>query len=164
MNSKPSKSSKKRDAQNVLALGERLLELTDQQLAGMPLTDDLRALVISSRSIRSHSALRRQRLYLAKVLRSADLDELHAAVNALDRDQNAERRLFHEAERWRDRLLNEGAPALLEFDALFGRKHEELARLLHELRPELPESVDRRLRRGIFRQVHNDLSAALQKD
>ncbi|MCB1844413.1 MAG: DUF615 domain-containing protein [Halioglobus sp.] len=163
MNSKPSKSSRKRDAQNVLALGERLLELTDQQLAEMPLDSDVRALVVSSRNIRSHSALRRQRLYLAKVLRNADLDELQAAVNALDIDQRTERQLFHQAERWRDRLLNEGEPALLEFDAAYGRKHEELARLLRDLRPNLPEAVSRRLGRGIFRQIHSDLSAAFQK-
>jgi ribosome-associated protein len=140
-----------------------LLELTEQQLANMPLDDDLRDLVIKSKSIRSNSALRRQRLYLAKVLRSADTEQLQSAVDALEQGQNLERQLFHRAERWRDRLVSEGMPALQEFNASCNGEHRELARLLNDIRPGMPEASRRQLSRQIFRQIHADLAAAKQK-
>ena len=164
MNSKPSKSEKKRDARNVQSLGEQLLELTEQQLATLPLDDDLRDLVAKSKRIRSNSALRRQRLYLAKVLRTVDTEPLQSAVAALQQGRNLERQLFHKAERWRDRLMSEGTPALQEFDAACAGEHQELARLLNDLRPGLPEGSRRQLSRQIFRQVHTDLAAALKNN
>ncbi|MEQ8206780.1 MAG: ribosome biogenesis factor YjgA [Woeseia sp.] len=163
MNLKPSKSAKKRDAKNVQSLGERLLELTEQQLAKMPMDDDLRDLIMHSKSIRSHSAQRRQRMYLAKVMRNADTEQLQSAVDALEQGQNLERQLFHRAERWRDRLVSEGAPALQAFNATYNGEHPELARLLHDIRPGMPEASRRQLSRQIFRQIHVDLAAAIQK-
>ncbi len=163
MNSKPSKSAKKRDAKSIQSLGERLLELTEQQLFGMPMDDDLRDLIMHSKSIRSNSAQRRQKMYLAKVMRNADTEQLQAAVDALDQGKNLERQLFHRAERWRDRLVSEGAPALQEFNAACNGDHPQLARLLKDLRPNMPEAARRQLSRQIFRQIHVDLAAAIQK-
>lgn len=164
MNLKPSKSAKKREAQAVDALAKRLLELSDEQLAGIPLDDELRAAVEDTREITAHSALRRQRLYLAKQLRHSDVTDIARACDALERAQLGEQKLFHQAERWRDRLLAEREAALAEFTGLTGRDSPRLAALLAELGKALPDARERRAAREIFREIHAELSLGVQAD
>lgn len=164
MNSKPSKSALKREAKAVQSLGERLLKLGDAELARMPLDDDVREVVLATRAQRSNSALRRQRLYLAKVLRGTDIDALAAAIAGLDQQDGASRRRFHDAERWRDRLLNEGQPALVELETHAGGSSDTLTALLERLGPALPERETKRIRREVFREIHALLDARVQRD
>lgn len=161
MNSKPSKSAKKRAAQAIDALAKRLLELTNEQLDTIPLGDELHELVVATRKMSSRSALRRQRLYLAKKLRQADTGAIQLACDALARDQQGEQRLFHQAERWRDRMLAERGGALAEFTALAGHQNERLVSLVGDLGRSLPEAVERRIAREIFREIHAELAARM---
>ncbi len=163
MNSKPSKSAKKREAQNVQSLGERLLSLSEEQLASMPLDDELRSVVVATRNMTSRSALRRQRLYLAKVLRASDNSALQAAIAALEQDQSHLRRVFHQAERWRDRIMQDGKSAIAELAVLAGDDLGDIEKLAGELHPNLPQAVQRKLSREIFRKVHEKLSVPIQK-
>lgn len=161
MNSKPSKSAKKREARAIDDLAKHLLQLSEEQLAGIPLDDELRDVVVKTRNMTARSALRRQRLYLAKQLRRADVTPIQRACDALVRDQHGEQRLFHQAERWRDRILQGGSDALLEFQAQTGCKSPRLAQLVSELSATLPETVERRIARDIFREIHAQLSAMM---
>lgn len=159
MNSKPSKSSRKRDAQASDALAKRLLELTDEQLAEVPLTDELRAAVMDTRKMTARSALRRQRLFLAGLLRHANAAEIIRACESFDRRKLGAQKLFHQAERWRDRLLAERNAALAEFDALTGRSSARLASLLDDLGRARSDAQQRRVAREIFREIHAELAA-----
>ena len=163
MDAKPSKSARKREAQAVDALASRLLAMTDDDLRRLPLDDELRDLVVETRGIRSRSAGRRQRQYLSKRLRQAETRELVAACAALERGRGAERRLFHAAERWRDRLLAEPA-ALAEFAELTGRRSAVLEALLAARRAGAPDAERRRLGREVFRAVHAELEAVMHRD
>lgn len=112
----PSRSSRRRDALEVFALGEALVELSEAQLARMPLSDDLRALVLESRRITQQIARKRQLQFLAKHMRRRE-DELPAIRAALEHDKSDARREtahLHRIEAWRDRLLAEGDAALAE--------------------------------------------------
>ena len=73
----PSRSELRRQALDVLALAKALVELTDPELARVPLSDDLRELIVDSRRITAQIARKRQMQYLAKHLRRAE-DELPA--------------------------------------------------------------------------------------
>lgn len=158
MNSKPSKSSRKRDAQAIELLARRLLELTDEQLAEVPMNDELRASVIDTRKMTARSALRRQRLFLAGQLRRADTAEITRACDSFERQQLQAQRLFHQAERWRDRILRERAPAVAEFASLTGRSSKRLDGMVAELGRDLPEAQERRIAREIFREIHTELT------
>lgn len=158
MTDKPSKSAQKREAKAIEALGERLLSIPAADLATLPLDDELREIVLATRDMRARSALRRQRLFLARQLRQRDLDALRAALAALDRRGDGDKRRFHEAERWRDRLLAEGDAALNELQQATGRELPRVAALLAGLRPTLPEAQTRRLQRDIFRAIHDELA------
>lgn len=162
MTDKPSKSARKRDAHAVEALGERLLALSDEQLSAVALDDELRSVVLATRKIKARSALRRQRLFLAKTLRQRDVEPIKIALQQFaDRDNN-ERRLFHLAERWRDRILQEGKPALQEFEDQHGAQSGQLNKLYSDLRPSLPAALRQRIRRDIFREVRRLLAEQVQ--
>lgn len=164
MNSKPSKSAKKRDAQAIDALATRLLRLSEEQLAAVPLDDQLRDTIAKTRKMTARSALRRQRLYFARLLREKGTAAIERACDELDRADNEVQRLFHQTERWRDRLVQERGTALLEFSRLTGRQSARLAQLVSDLDRDLPENRQRRLAREIFREIHAELATGVQDD
>jgi len=85
MQTKPSKSARKRAHHALQALGERLVSLTDEQLAALPLDDALRDAVLLARRTRSHGALRRQRQLIGKLMTRADADTIREALAAIEK-------------------------------------------------------------------------------
>lgn len=164
MNSKPSKSARKRDAQAIETLARRLLELTDEQLANVPMDAELRAAVVETRNMTARSALRRQRLFLAGQLRRADVSQILQALLDLDHAHLGKQKIFHQAERWRDRMVADRQAVLAEFRAMTGRDNQRLPDLLAELAHNLPEAQERRVAREIFREIHAELTRLLQVD
>ena len=96
----PSRSQERRDALDVLKLGERLAALTDAQLAKLPLPDDLLPHIVETRRITAHIARKRQLAFLAKQMRREDDETLDAIRDALDEKGEAAR-LETAAMRWR---------------------------------------------------------------
>jgi ribosome-associated protein len=103
------------DGERSARLSKALLALPTAALRKLELDDDLRASVDATRAIKSHIARRRAERALAGQLRRADLDVLEYAVAKL-RDARADATLkHHTAERWRDRLIADGATAAETF-------------------------------------------------
>ena len=111
---RPSKGARKRASLELQELGEELIELPDAVLDGLQLPEILRDAVLAARRFPSHSAQLRQRQYIGKLMRKVDVQAIRAAVAAHRQQQNAAARQFQRIERWRDRLLRDGAPALGE--------------------------------------------------
>lgn len=112
-----SRSQQRRDALDVLELAQRLVGLPPAQLARLPVPEDLLPHIADTRRITSHIARKRQMAFLAKQMRREDDEVLDAIRDALDAGGEAARRetaLLHRAERWRERLLEEGDAALAE--------------------------------------------------
>lgn len=111
-----SKSQLKREMHALQDVGKHLMELRPDHLAGLPMSDTLRAAIDESRRIRQNEARRRHLQYVGKIMRLEDqLDELLRAVAALDAGSEEHTRRLHLAERWRDRLINEGDDAVTRF-------------------------------------------------
>ncbi len=110
----PSKSQRKRDAHALFDLGRELVRLKASQLARMPLDTRLREAVEEARAIKSHIAHKRQLQYVARVLRSVDVDPIRAALDSMQAGARLATAQLHRVEAWRDRLLEEGDPALQE--------------------------------------------------
>lgn len=111
-----SKSQLKREMHALQDLGKRMMELGDDQLAGLPMSETLKAAIVESRRIRQHEARRRHLQYVGKVIRNEeDPDALRRAVEAFDAGSEEHTRRHHLAERWRDRLIEEGNPAVASF-------------------------------------------------
>ncbi|MDX1810979.1 MAG: ribosome biogenesis factor YjgA [Gammaproteobacteria bacterium] len=107
-----SKSQKKREANALQELGERLLTLSDKQLKEIDLPEGLADAVKLAKTIKSHSGLKRQLQYIGKVMRSIDAEPIETFFASLDDKHHDANKAFHQLERWRDRLLLEGNDAL----------------------------------------------------
>lgn len=113
----PSRSEQRRAALDVLALGEKLVALSEAQLAKLPLPESLLPHIRDAKHITSHVAHKRQLAFLAKQMRREDDATLDAIRDALDAGGEATRRetaALHRVETWRERLLADGDVALAE--------------------------------------------------
>ncbi|WP_313317018.1 ribosome biogenesis factor YjgA [Stenotrophomonas sp.] len=112
-----SRSQNRREALEVLALGEKLVDLTPAQLARLPIPEGLLEHIEYTKRITSHGARKRQLAFLAKQMRREEDETLEAIRDALDANSETSRRevaIMHRMERWRERLLAEGDVALGE--------------------------------------------------
>ena len=82
---KPSKSARKREYLRLQKLGEELIKLRAADLDALPLDEELRDAVVEAKGIRSHSALRRQKQYIGKLMRRCDPEPLRAALAKIRR-------------------------------------------------------------------------------
>jgi ribosome-associated protein len=109
-----SRSQRKRDNQALVSLGSELISLAPGQLEKMELPERLVEAIAEARGIEAHGGRKRQLKYLGRLLREIDVDPIYAAMDAI-RDRSAKQTgEHHRVERWRDRLLEEGDPALDE--------------------------------------------------
>ncbi|MBN8727864.1 MAG: DUF615 domain-containing protein [Xanthomonadales bacterium] len=117
---RPSRSQRRRDALDVLHIAEMLADLSEAELARVPLDEDLRDEVRRTRGTPSHIARKRQCQFLAKQLRKLDEDSLDPIRRVLAQDKAEAHRsaaALHRLEAWRERLLDEGDEALTAFIA-----------------------------------------------
>lgn len=160
----PSRSQERRDALDVLKLGERLAGLTDAQLAKLPVPDDLLPHVVETRRITAHIARKRQLAFLAKQMRREDDETLDAIRDALDEKGEAARQetgAMHRAEAWRDRLLDEGDAALSELlDAHPGADRQHLRQLVRSALDERKRDKPPRAYRELYRAIRGLVGAA----
>jgi len=89
----PSKSSRKRAAHAAQKLGERLVSMRAQDLAGLPLDESLREAIAEARRLTSRGALARQLQYIGKLMRGTDTDAIEAALAAIEDARSARARL-----------------------------------------------------------------------
>lgn len=111
----PSRSQNRREALEVLALAEKLVSLTEAQLAKLPVPEALLPHIRETKRITAHVAHKRQLAFLAKQMRREDDDALETLRDAMDEDGEAARRevaAMHRVEQWRERLLENGDEAL----------------------------------------------------
>lgn len=154
---KPSKSARKREYLGLQELGEALTRLRPSQLDALPLDDRLKRAVADAQGIHSHGALRRQRQLIGKLMRTADAEAIRRSFAQLGQGDLQDKRLFHNAEAWRDRICADGAAAVREFAAQTGGRAESLVGLVAELSAARNDQQRRSIRRRIFREVHGCL-------
>ncbi len=162
--SKPSKSARKRKHLALQQLGEKLIELSAEELDRMPLHDGLREAVREAKSIKSHSALRRQKQLIGKLMRTIDPEPVGTALARQGTAERLRKRVFTDAERWRDRIVSDGCAAVDTFRARTGSSDERLAALVGELRTASGDAAERNIRRQIFRLVHDTLLLHMRDD
>ncbi|MBS0567869.1 MAG: DUF615 domain-containing protein [Proteobacteria bacterium] len=116
----PSRSQLRREALDVLKLAHTLVDLSDAQLAHVPLAADLLDEVRRARAVTQQIARKRQTQFLAKQMRKLDEADVEAIRATLEHDRDNIRReaaALHRVEQWRDRLLEGDDETLNEFIA-----------------------------------------------
>lgn len=156
---KPSKTEQKREHQALQALGEQLINLDDAYLDELGLPERLLEAIRDVRRLKSREAVRRQKQFIGKLMGDVDPAPVNALLDRLHADDRRAKRVFANAERWRDRLVREGVEALAAFEAEIGDIPPDLAGLLREQEQAFSDRAETTIRRRIFRCVHDALAA-----
>lgn len=156
----PSRSQKKRDVEALQDLGALLVELPAAQFKRMELPEELRAAVAACRKITQNGALRRQKQFIGKLMRSLDPAPIQAQLDAFNGMNAAETGRLHQAERWRDQLLA-GSDALTEF--LNAYPSADATRLRQLIRAAHDDTAKNKPPRA-FRELFQLIREAIQAD
>ena len=144
--------------QSLQDLGEQLVGLTETQLRSMALEEKLHDAVVAATGIKSRGALRRQYQLIGKLMRDVDAEPIRRALEALQQHEKREKKIFRQAEHWRDRIVQGELETLNEFFELTGSVSEDLTALTKEYAASSADSVRKRLRKKIFQRVHKELT------
>lgn len=101
-----SKSQRKRDCENLQQISDRLLKLKPDELALIDLPNELENALQQAHHIHSNSALKRQRQYLGKIMRTCDSEKIEQQLNAVVHRNDTNTAQFKKIEKWRDLLLD----------------------------------------------------------
>lgn len=109
-----SRTQIKKAAQAVVDLGLQLSEMTQSEIKKLTLPPKVEEAVLTLKGLDKGPALKRQRLYLGKLLRQnehfiIEIKEKLAEKELKAKQQNA---YFQQLEKWRDRMVEEGDKAL----------------------------------------------------
>ena len=104
---KPSKTQRKRQVHELQALGEELVELSQERLDAVELPDSLRDAVTEARRVKSFEGRRRQLQYIGKLMRKVDPVPIRAALDVWHASSRAHVVLHKRVEAWRERLLRD---------------------------------------------------------
>ena len=102
---RPNKSQAKRDSHHLVNLGESLLKLKADEIHSLDLPEELELAVTTALKIKSRSGLKRQRLYIGKLLRSIDSEHVEAQLNKIQHRHDTNTAQFKRLEMWRDKLI-----------------------------------------------------------
>jgi len=157
---RPNKSALKRTHQALQKLVAELVEMNPAQLEKLPLDEDLKLGVVQARGMRK-SALKRQIRYLSGLLAKRDSLPLQQALNDLQGTSREATVRMHRAERWRERLLEEGDEAVSALAQDYPQLNYQHVRLLlrNILRDQRSGKTPRRYRE-LYRYLY-DLDVGL---
>ena len=110
----PSKSQLKRDSQHLIDVGEEILKLSHEDIHSLHLSDELEVAVTTALKIKSRSGLKRQRLYIGKLLRSMDSEAIENQLRKIQHRHDTNTAHFKRLEKWRDRLIDNDKTTLNE--------------------------------------------------
>jgi ribosome-associated protein len=155
----PSKSALKREAAGFLRLAEQLVALPPALATRLTMSEEIRLALDEAYRIKSHGARKRHLHHMGKLLRQqSDVGDLQQAIERQMSGTTAQTALFHQIERWRDRLLQEGDSALAELIAdhpEFDR--QRLRQLMREANREAAQEQPPRAARLLFQLLRQGL-------
>lgn len=163
-----SKSQRKREMTALQQLGERLVDLSTERLAQLPLDDKLRDAIAEARRITAREGRRRQMQYIGRLMRQADSETIAHQLRMWDEGAHSENARFHEIERWRERLLDSDTH-LTEFLSRHpGADAQHLRSLIRAARKESASNAalppDRPPQRRQFRALFQALREVMETD
>lgn len=165
--SEPSRTDLKRESTELQKLGEDLLTLRPELMARLDLSDKLRDAVLEAKRITNFEGRRRQMQFIGKLMRlqePAVLDDVRTVLAEQHSGSAEENLLLHQAELWRDRLINEDDALGVWLTSHTDSDAQQLRALIRQARkdarPELPGAAVRhgRAYRDIFQIVREQLA------
>ncbi len=149
-----SKSQAKRDVEALQKLGVKLIALSENSLKSFDLDERLLDAILLAKNIHSHSGHRRQLQLVGKLMRHVDADVIRTKLEQLHRPAVEANAHFHQLEKWRDRVLNEGDPAINELITLHPEfERSKLRQLLRSAKKEAEKNKPPKSARQMFQYI-----------
>ena len=149
-----SKTQKKREAEALQKLGEKLVKLSHQQLRDIEMPDEIREAVEHAKTLKSHGARRRQMQYIGNVMRKIDPESIQEAVSDIEEGGYRKAQAFKETEKWRDELIT-GNKKLMEeiLDTCPSADRQQLSQLIRNAIKEKEKNKPPKSSRILFRYL-----------
>jgi ribosome-associated protein len=147
----PSKSELKRQMTALQELGESLVQLTEKQLAKIPIEDERLLLAIQeTRRITSNNARRRHMQFIGRLMRDIDPEPITSALDTVRAQRQQKNDAFHELEKFRDSILEQGVSGvevIMEKWPQADRQHLRQLVMQHrrEVKAQKPPAASRKL-------------------
>ena len=109
----PSKSQRKRDRGELLALAAKLTELNKEHINKID-DSSVKESVEATRKIHKGSARKRQLQYTAKLLSKVDTAQVRQLIDTIDASTSVYVEKFHSLENWRESLIQKDTTVLEE--------------------------------------------------
>jgi ribosome-associated protein len=152
MREEKSKSQIKRELHALQKIGERLIELSSEQIGKIDIPEDLREAVLFAQTMKKREARRRQLQYIGSLMRHVDPDPILKTLETISHHRRRKVQTFHQIETWRDRLIegnNELVEELLERFPHADRR--QFSQLIRNARKEKEGERTSRFSRALFR-------------
>jgi ribosome-associated protein len=163
-----SRTDLKRESTELQKLGEALLTLRSDLLERLELSDKFKDAIADAKRITNFEGKRRQMQYIGKLMRLLEpqvVETVRAALDEQANGSNADKLLLHQAETWRDRLIDDEDAAAQWISLNPSTDVQQLRALIRQARkdakPEKPGAAVRhgRAYREIFLLVREQLTA-----
>jgi ribosome-associated protein len=149
-----SKSQFKREMIALQEMGEELVRLNAEQLAKLPLTDELREAICAAQGMHARGARYRQMQYIGRLMREVDPAPMQDALDTLRNKHNRATALLHRLEKWRDQLITGDSAALEEVFAAFpAADRQHLRQLIRNAQKEEEAGKPPKAKRELFRYL-----------
>ena len=152
----PSKSSLKRDAHALQQLGTQLVDLPESVWSMLELPASLVAALSEARRLHARGGRKRQLQFIGKLMRDIDPEPIRNYFEQVRLKTRKLAQAHHALEAWRDRLIEEGDPAIetfLEQHAQADRQH--LRQLARQAKKELAHNKPPKSSRALFRYIRD---------
>jgi ribosome-associated protein len=135
-------------------LGERLVELSENQLQRMGLPDEILEEVILASKTTAHGAKKRQIKYIGSLLRQIDITPIENALEVIARGDYEQKAAFKKVENWRDQL-KEGDMELINeiLEQCPLAERQQLAQLARNAKKEFEENRGTKASKALFRYL-----------
>jgi ribosome-associated protein len=134
-------------------LGSELLTLSDDQLATVPMPENLRDAVLEARRITDFEGRRRQLQYVGKLMRSTDAAPIRERVDSFRASSREHTARLHEIERWRERLIEEAGTLAELVDRYPHADSQQLSTLARNARREREQNHPPKSFRALFKAL-----------
>ena len=147
-----SKSQFKREMIALQEMGEELVRLNAEQLAKLPLTDELREAICAAQGMHARGARYRQMQYIGRLMREVDPAPVQDALDIVRNRHNRATSLLHRLEKWRKELIAGDHEALEEVFAAFpNADRQHLRQLVRNAQKEEEAGKPPKSSRELFR-------------
>lgn len=156
---RPSRSQLKRDVEALQALGEELITLSVDALKKFDIPENLKIALLDAKKITANGAIRRQRQYIGKLMRTVDPAPIQAQLSVIRGDSDLQIAWLHRIERWRDRLIADDDALADLMDEYTVPDLQMLRQAIRNARKELAESKPPKFYRIIFKTLKQMIPA-----